>query len=723
MITIALDEQGEFEIEENDSGPKFIAGVIYNDKGDKSDYENERIRIKEYYLKVCEAVECAYPEDLHYYVKNNKNNAYSVKKVKTEVSKSLSEFLKNGTYKNTQVYDKERRGEYTVFAIMASERRLENLLGDNVSELVRDDYASNLYVHMAEKMVERLIFHNPVIEKIDCINLNLATRKAVLNNESKIADEYETIGFSEFDKNTSTNKMYNLTNTDLYRTVIEREMIDTGKTDIKINKIWVTPIKYKLNAKDMEFLYLSDSICSYLGFGIKGNKSEEWIEEVGNKISEISTANGLLFAYDSVDVFFEKSWKKIEDKDYYEAISILYDGINLKSSMSNYYNENVFKYIKEALLKEKCSTEYTIAIRKFSESIKNNNLNQDKLLFVFEILYRMKDNISYQNKEEGAILYDLNDAGVSVYCHIGDSKTAYRFYEECKKYSTYVAIEKYLSTRNKMVVCLCDEFKYEEALEFAKENLKYHRVIESMKKEMFGIDGEKEFKVMGIALSQLGQVYAMLCDGNAEGVFLEALSEFHEETPNYYITMSYLLHYYVDNNMKEKYEKMAKKYFGNNADIEKQLEYLLKEGSKETGAIFALKFAFYLYIKALYKFYLKDISKEFAVKILDVDSLFAYYGDNASKQINGHPWEIIYKYLAFIAYDLKEYNKCENLMKKTDNVVVNYGKIIDLIIKNGWREYCILVKDEDKCKKITDEINNMLTKGVTIEKCITYMYD
>ena len=51
---------------------------------------------------------------------------------------------------------------------------------------------------------------------------------------------------------------------------------------------------------------------------------------------------------------------------------------------------------------------------------------------------------------------------------------------------------------------------------------------------------------LGQAYSQLGQVYAYLKREEAESYFMKALSIFQEGTDDYYRTLSYLLHYYID---------------------------------------------------------------------------------------------------------------------------------------------------------------------------------
>ena len=50
MITISLDEYGEFEKE--DTKPLFIAGIVFDDQDDEKEEWTERNRIKSYYKRV-----------------------------------------------------------------------------------------------------------------------------------------------------------------------------------------------------------------------------------------------------------------------------------------------------------------------------------------------------------------------------------------------------------------------------------------------------------------------------------------------------------------------------------------------------------------------------------------------------------------------------------------------------------------------------------------------
>ena len=106
MITISLDEYGEFEKEDNK--PLFVAGLIYDDLGDTVEEKIERKRIEAYYRKTIKSVgnEFMYPNDLHSNG-NKKRDTSVVKPVKQKVLETLSEFLEKGTYGGESLADEE----------------------------------------------------------------------------------------------------------------------------------------------------------------------------------------------------------------------------------------------------------------------------------------------------------------------------------------------------------------------------------------------------------------------------------------------------------------------------------------------------------------------------------------------------------------------------------------------------------------------------------------
>ena len=68
MITIALDEQGNFESlydEKKTGAPIFIGGLVFDELGDEREYDNERRKISFYLQGICEEIGGSYPSSLH----------------------------------------------------------------------------------------------------------------------------------------------------------------------------------------------------------------------------------------------------------------------------------------------------------------------------------------------------------------------------------------------------------------------------------------------------------------------------------------------------------------------------------------------------------------------------------------------------------------------------------------------------------------------------------
>lgn len=653
MITIALDEQGDFENLEGKlaNAPVFIGGVVYDDCEKDTDYSNEKKRLQKYLKKVCSSVGCRYPQDLHCSSENN--NGQNVAKVKAKFKDTVKEFLELGTWNGEAIISELRLGKYYIFASLRGDSGKRNLLSKGVSEAVRDDFASNLYVHMAEDVVDRLIFHNPIIKDIHKVRLELATRRVVLSGEDRTTRmrQYELLGFKAVQRNgedTGCVTEYLLTNPDNYRTAIEREMLSCEQEKILVDRIGVKSIYYKNQKPGMDFLYLADAICSYLGFKVQGSKAGTWIKEFDNRSRDInSKVENLIWGYDSVDDYFSKAWKCLEERDYYKALSISFEGSKYKSEMTPFYVKKWFGRIGAYIDSQKDISGFSMAVKKYRESMLNNNLNQEKLVYVFRHLESMSKNIVFNNTKEEAELYDLYDSGFSAFTLNSNLPEAEACFEKSKQYAEYVATEAYLRTRNKMVSFLCDNLKFEEALKLADENVFYHELLTDMKRSMFG-EGFSEALGYAIALSQRAQVYAFMNDERAESDFNEALKIMDEDTPDRYITQSFLLHYYICKKDMTKYELLSKEYFGNKSSLTEQFKYIAKEGAKEKNAKFSMKYALYLFIKALYVFYSEEMPPKLLNMLKNAEESLCNVNKKAEKQINGHPWEIIYKYLTLI---------------------------------------------------------------------------
>lgn len=714
MITIALDEQGDFEgmFDDIKTGePIFIGGVVFDDCNIRKEQQREKERIHHYLKGICETVGASYPEDLH--VNHQRNNWAKVKKVKQKVTDTITEFMCRGTCQAIEGKFAEklrqipgRAGKYYVFVNMVCDDG-NRQVNDRDSALIREDYGSNLYVHMAENVVERLIFHNPVIKNVNHVKLDLATRRVVLKGDDVAkADQYIRLGYEEdMDPSHASpgERIFCLTDKDNYRTAIQREMMDTGKYYIQFDSVGVKSIYYGGETPNyrMEFLYLADLICSNLGYKLPKAEADKLVWEVKQRADQYTGHdNNLIFVHDRVDAKFRKAWEKLEERDYYHTLSIAYDISHSDLAYADFYKKVWVKILEDQLKKENSLNDYNIALQRLHDYTRQNNIDQDKLIYIFSKLEDMKEQMEYRRSEDKAVLYKLYDAGVSAYCHVGRTDEAKLYFEQCKRYAKYADFETYLRTRTKLAVCLTDELQYEDACKLAKENKDYYEELMPLRQLILEDDSEGTI-VYGIICSQLGQVYAFLRNEQAEAMFQKALKSMgNPESANYLITVSYLLHYYLDRKMQKEYEELAAVYFAGKRGLREQFSYILSEGTKGRDARLSMKFALYVFVRAIAAFYMERLSDGMLRRLLNIEEEVRGRGSDAAGQLSGHPWELIYKYLALIAYEKGREDATAGLMQKSETMIRNQGMIIDMIGWFGRIEVAMHMGQQQKAREI-----------------------
>lgn len=730
MITIALDEFGDFENASQTHEPIMIGGLLYDDRDDTYDEKNERERIQKYYQRVCEDANTTYPVDIH----GNGTNKKREKATKQKICSTITEFIKNGTYQGEEFgigpnqSTIKRKGKYYFFVLLKSEVGYKELYGAKTSTLVNEQVAGNLYIHMAEDVVSKLIFHNPVIPNVKHVHLNLPTRVAIIKNDEKQSQkfkEYQDLGYSkqkikvngqEIEVQNADGKIsIALINEHIYRTAVEREMIERGRSDIQIDHISTKSIGYKHgNDWKLSFLYLADSFCAHIKESLKEVPRNNWLEKAREAAKEWNhTEKNVIWGYDEIESYFRRAWIKVEEKDYFEALSLIWEGLQIESEMKDYYEKYWKPLFLTHLAKEKDCSAYILALQKLRPMILRNSLKQEKLLFVFHELEKMSAMLDDKYHQE--IFYELYDVGVTAYTHIGDSDTAKHYFEKCKNYADHVGTEVYLATCNKVVVFLCDYFKFDEALSYADENITYFEEINKVREKMFPKRTNEYYPGLAKAYSQLGQVLSYLRDASAEDYFKEALKGYEAGSANYNITLSFLMHFYIEmgEEYKEKFIQASIEYFQGNKELEKQFAYLVKEGAKGREALISLKFALFVFLKGIYRFRLKDISKKLKTKLLDIEQAMKEIDVLSLNEMNGHPWELIYKYLAFIMLELGNTSVAETYMKKSREVLKEKGFTIERLIQFGELEY------QMKCGKTAIQETEDYQE---LEKIITYMY-
>ena len=760
MLTYALDEYGDFEGLNHTNAPVYIGGLIYDDHFLRGEVKLERRRVKAYFESVITDAALnaqttdgfSYPEALH--SDGNRNRDCNiVRPVKEKIRSSLAEFIRKGTYMGNKLqytdgngilrdFD-DRRGEYYIFVILKSDQGMTKLLSQSANILAKDDYASNMYFHMADELISRLIFYNPLINNIKEISLDIATRKsAILENSSRLFREYKEQGYKA-EQVEGGKYQFRLTNSDIYRSVIAKEILKAEQPSIKIVKFNVDSIGYhSWDSSGMEFLYMSDSICSVLGFDIEGVNADEWLKCIVSRVQEITgKTDNLVFGYDEIDNIFTKAWAKYSEGDYYKALSIAFDAGKLEGGFAEYYKSLWFKKIEEKIAESANVSDFNMAVRKLNETLNNNTLDQEKCFYILGVLEKLVPDMEQQfhSPEARRILYTLYDIGVTACCHIGDSKGAEEYFEKCKQNAGLVSLDDYLHTRNKLVVFYCDYFKMDRAEKLSDENIMYQELLTDFKKEL-NLSGVSNsgFESMGIVHSQRGQVYAFKRDLRTEEEFRFALTYFVEGSANYKITQSYLLQHYLDTDNKEAYLAEAESYFDDKKKLINQLKYIINEGSKNDPLI-NMKYALYIYVKALYLFRLSELTDKVWSELQKVEVKFRKKTHKKEWKLTGHPSELIFKYMRLLALSRNERDLEEEYARRMTNCLIYHGATEDVVRKFGEVELLNEKGDIEHrdalslelCEEIAEDFEAFAGLDISkdgedryhwLEEQITYMY-
>ena len=360
------------------------------------------------------------------------------------------------------------------------------------------------------------------------------------------------------------------------------------------------------------------------------------------------------------------------------------------------------------------------------------------MLYIFNELKKASETIS-----DPELLYNLYDIGVSAFNHMGNPDRAIECFDKCSEYSESVGLERYIRTCNKEIVAKCDQFDFSYALSLSDRNIAQQSALDLLKHQIW----EKENNgikspALGRCYSQKAQILSFLNSMEAEALFVDSLSQFDLSSADYRITQSYYMHYLIEAGHIEEYERLALDYFEGHSDNVDIFRYIVNESVKQNDPRFSMKFALYLYIKALYRFYSNEVDKSDDLKeiIKNIDGAITDISKEAKKEINGHPWEIIYKYTALLCIDIGEETIAKSYIEKTAGFIPNRGFTIKAIIHYGTIEYCEKKHDLEEAGQHTDRlyeemihsveafrseektISTLEEKRAKLDKYFTYMY-
>ena len=744
MLTIALNEYGDFhhlgQKKESLKHIHFITGIVYDDEGSEQDLRNEQIRLDRFFRAVAEASNSDYPQGFFGDTKvddveratetggslqNKSQIRRNMKRYRDALDAALPEFLADGTYKGQNLVGMPRIGHYAITLILKSEAGKTQFLQPYMSELLHDGVASNLYWHMADSLVSRLVLSNPFALHNNRVQLHLASQLVdVKETEYDRLAEYRRLGYKPYDfQNEQLKKegiiTYQVGNDFTYRAALDRRMIEFNRPDLDVVQLKSVSVQYDDDRPEttanFAFLYLAGHICgNFIYYGAERDTKDifkfKTLVDFANQINP--KYPNYMFVYDDIDTYFEQAMKAYHNKDYYGALCHLYDGKCCDSKFKSYYETNWFPFVEELIHSADNRQAIERAVQSFVNYANQSRLDEGKLHYLYQQLEYILEDIKDMSCVDKALVYAFYDGGMTAFNHLGKSDVSIACFEKCQALTHTVPLETYMETVRRRIVAKIDCYKYEEALELAKYVVDVEEQIQHIRDSL---PMGKQAISLGQSYSQLGQVYAYMERPEAESYFLPAIDIFTVDTDDYYRTVSYLLHYYIDAKQQDSYERWAPNYFGGHLNMVDQLAFLLNMTSDEK-IVQHESYALYVYIKALYQFYRARINKELMETLIKLGRTVGATLDAAPK---GHPWELIFTYLALLAYEKGYKVDAEYFRSCIGRSVVNAGPAISNIMTYGELRFAQCKGNQGKYEILHRQLSESVEN---VEKYMTYMF-
>lgn len=744
MLTIALNEYGDFHhLGQKENSLKhihFITGIVYDDEGSEQDLRNEQIRLDRFFRAVAEASNSDYPQGFFGDTKandlegateiegNSQNKSQirrNMKRYRDALDAALPEFLTDGTYQGQQLVGMPRVGHYAITLMLKSEAGKSQFLQPYMSELLHDGVASNLYWHMADSLVSRLVLSNPFALHNNRVQLHLASQLVdVKETEYDRLAEYRRLGYKPYDfQNEQLKKegiiTYQVGNDFTYRAALDRRMVEFNRPDLDVVRLKSVSVQYDDDSPEttanFAFLYLAGHICgNFIYYGAERDTKDifkfKTLVDFANQINP--KYPNYMFVYDDIDVYFEQAMKAYLNEDYYGALSHVYDAKYCGSKFKSYYETNWFPFVEELIHSADNRQAIERAVQLFVNYANQSRLDEGKLHYLYKQLEYILEDIKDISCVDKALVYAFYDSGMTAFNHLGKSDLAVACFNKCQALTHTVPLEMYMETVRRRIVAQIDCYKYEEALELAKYVVDVEEKIQAIRAPL---QMGKRAISLGQSYSQLGQVYAYMEQSESEDYFLRAIDIFTVDTDDYYRTLSYLLHYYIDAKQQDAYERWAPNYFGGHLNTVDQLAFLLNMTSDEK-IVQHESYALYVYIKALYQFYRARINKELMETLIKLGRTVGATLDAAPK---GHPWELIFTYFALLAYEKGYKVDAEYFRSCIGRSVVNAGPAISNIMTYGELRFAQCKGNQGKY----DTLYGQLRESVeNVERYMTYMF-
>ena len=622
------------------------------------------------------------------------------KKIKNIIQEKTIEYLKGNGYRYYMYLD-PHVGEGP--EVYDDSKGTANIL-DETQGAVR-------YERMAVQALYHQLFYTMENEPSEYV-FELATRTIPFNaNNMNELEKYEGLYNIEYRRDRNNNRtipVVSITNTSSYKTAIATKLYEQGIDSRAAYKFNVESINYNVADRNTTpYTYMTDILCGYLRWNIQrkfrlnADTNRNLVTSKGlTELFDSFNENEMLLdlhVYSKADAIYRKMVDCVKCHDLVKYYDLMYELMRLmprddvERNYSTFYLNTWVKLLDERIKLELSSdTDYRKVFISMTEDylvavegyMGKREINYEKGTFIAERLRMCYEDMNtaaiklqYILDRRGYALFKLYDIIMRGNNHRGAVEIVAQCIEKCNEYKAYVSIEEYATHILRRVVFYYNMCDFKSALEISLVLKKIGVQLEDIYRCIHdGFDEVHEGKVsvsssktalVGKIFSNLGQAYAFLGDFDKSSIaFADAFERFAEDSGDYKITLSYYLHLLIEHGKQSEYELYAKNYFGADT-LDEQFDNVIALNNS---------FALFVFVKAFKRFYMNDAHN---VKLFD--KMVDYVNDihRAKKNIN-HPWELIYKQLCEIAWNMSKLFEESN-----EELAENYSRLAKLVYSNA----------------------------------------
>jgi tetratricopeptide (TPR) repeat protein len=689
MISIVLDESGTFENAKELK--KMIGGVIY--RGDN--FDEEKANLEKFFITQCQEFGISYPSGIH-------SNVMKDRTKKDLLLNKVKQYLRES-------------GNYYITCMLKSPN--EKTTYASFSNIVDEEVASNLYERMITQLIDNLLFYNPYFADEETVVLDLATRSIkVFASDPVTMEKYHQLGYGF--KKYPDSTVFFLTDQKTFKTALSTKMMEAGIKRAINYTINVESINYKSNFETTPFLYLADCVCSILRDSLNERYGDYHIENTFTEMTEITGNDFIFFAYDDINDQWNKLFSEFQQGNFIESLESIFKIKQMAPPFVQYYTSHWVTEVESKIFTIFDEKKINLYIGEVEYLLTNKDRERDKEkdlhkgLYIGELLREAIEQFGLSHSVE-KVKYRLMDILIRGYNHIGDTEKAKEYFRECERLKSFVSPEDYCATFLNVAQIYANEFEFEEA----KNHILQSRTFLIRLKELYQMiaaeTGQSQqaakYPLLGKIESSLGQFYSYQRNPEiALSHFKQALAEI--DTPlDREITISYLLHMAIEEKNFNLYQEYVAEYM-KSLDLLEQFDYIVRE--KDSYRMF-------VFVKSLTAFQM-DLSDRL------IERLKTLLEPTTNPfNIKVHPWEISFKHIAMIFYQLDKKQEAEKARKLISSVST-YGAELTISVLNLFAEIKLDYEFDSKITRAADNLDKLqalISQNENMEKYFSNVFD